>query len=132
MTPLRKVIFWLCVVAPVLMVILVLVGAGGASQVARRNQVQANMTRLAKAIDLYQLEHGAYPSSLERLWSSREASQDLTQILSNRNGDRYIYHPESNGFVISVTPSGWITRPDPIRMEFSHGKMNPDVGHSLR
>ncbi len=126
MSLMRRVIFWLAVGIPVLMAILVVLAARDAARMARWDHVQSGMSSLARTIDLYRLEHGDYPPSLERLLTSSaemRTSFELTHILSNRYGDRYTYHVASNGFVITVTPTRWIMKSDPLKRHYTKGEV---------
>lgn len=124
MSPKQKGILWLSAGIPILMVMLLLLAARGAGQMAHWDHVQAGVSTLAQAIDLYQEEHGSYPPSLEQVWTSDpdiRTSLRLTQIVSNRYGDRFTYQENSNGFLITVIPTRWLTTIDPIHRQYSKG-----------
>ena len=95
MNSLRRVIFWLAAIVPVLMAIFVLLAAKDAARMAHWDHVQSGMSSLASAVELYRLEHGHYPTSLESLLAS---SPEVRASLNNRYGDRYTFHAASNGF----------------------------------
>ena len=120
MNSLRRVIFWLAAIVPVLMAIFVLLAAKDAARMAHWDHVQSGMSSLASAVELYRLEHGHYPTSLESLLAS---SPEVRASLNNRYGDRYTFHAASNGFVITVTPTRWITKFDPIQRHYTNGEV---------
>jgi len=98
-----------------------------AKEMARRDALELGINHLAGTIELYREDNSKYPSSLEELLlgirPELKADIERYRVLNNRFGDKYEYHPLTNGFVITVAaPDRWFRKGERVERKYKIGE----------
>lgn len=98
----------------------------GVETSVRHSAVQSALSHLPVLIEGYRADKGIYPPSLDELVAAepKPEGRDLIKlILNDRWNDHYKYHPETNGFTITVImPSGWFVKKEQLERKYQVGE----------
>jgi hypothetical protein len=122
-----KINYWIPIIGFLILVLIWLFSAAcGIKTSVRHSAVRSALAHLPVLIEVYRVDKGVYPTSLDELVASESKSEDkdiLKVILNDQWKDHYEYQSDTNGFKIVVSmPHGWFVKKEQFERDCKIGE----------